>query len=88
MGDELMTAELAERGIRIKPLVWEQLQTTLPRIVFQAKSCFGRYMAWPNGNWKLYGHYGYEQEGNLETARAAAQADHTARICAPLEVME
>ena len=72
--------------VGVKPLEWVQCQSTLPRVVFEAFSCLGRYVAWPNGNWKRFGHYGYEQEGDLETAMAAAQADYAAHLRPALTV--
>ena len=84
--------ELAERGIRVKPLVWEIVTRTG---TWQAKCAFGEYsVGFDEGWWAqlegvqywdwdppedqrfYYGHY---------AAKAAAEGNHAARIAAQLE---
>jgi hypothetical protein len=60
----------------VAPLVWEQCKSTLPREVWEAKSIFGRYVAWPNGMWNRHGYYSVDGDvGNLQDAQDGANAD-------------
>lgn len=87
---EYIRADLAPDplgAVKVKPLVWAQIESTLPRVVFKAKTMLGSYVAWPDGRWKLHGrNAGFQTIGEtLETAKAAAQADYEQRILSALE---
>jgi hypothetical protein len=71
----------------VKDLVWLQVRSFMPRIVFEAKSSFGLYDAYHNGRWRLHGVAGgIANEASLDAAKAAAQADYTARVLAMLDL--
>ena len=72
---------------RVKPLVWHHITSTGDRNVHEAKSLLGRYTIWPDGSWRLKGHYvgGYGEVRSLSGAKAAAQADYEARVLVCLE---
>ncbi len=78
---------LAAAGIEVKPLVWEPTHMdTLVARTFDGKYTIckpwftGRGLFWLRGVLD-------KNCDTLEAAKAAAQADHDARICAQLEVM-
>lgn len=91
MGSADMTPdELAARGVRVKPLVWHHFDAW----TWWAESTSGTYhVEERSGVWKAelrfrdVAHIIYEID-DFETAIAAAEADHAARICAALEMME
>lgn len=89
LADEVatMAAELARlRGeagaVRVKPLVWTHIDGAHFADFIAAKACIiknGR------GGWRLGIMAEYSDHATLDLAKAAAQADYTARILAALE---
>jgi hypothetical protein len=86
MEQVLMTpTELAERGLRVKPLEWAK--------TIYGFTC-GEYETLElqdgtfNAYWSLYDHpiLDLGTHPTLEAAKAAAEADHAARIAAQVEV--
>lgn len=71
----------------VPPLVWSFVASTGERNVHEAYEFCGRYVAWPDGAWRLHGHRvgGIGEGGTLDAAKAAAQADYEARILSALE---
>ena len=96
-----MTPEqLAARGVRVKPLVWvdETRKYSYPhRWAAKIPNENGDYSLTGNtvnDQWQWFRN-GYFVQGHqhhapmpLADAKAAAEADHIARICAALEMME
>ncbi len=68
--------ELASRGIRVKPLEWED---------GRAKTPFGDARIWTGHNVSYYNGYEFRAGDHFAAAKAAAQADYTAGILAALE---
>lgn len=87
-----MTPEqLAARGVRVKPLGWKSQGKTLI-----ADHGAGHYIVTHDyDGWRWILVNGRDMAGVMkqpvaqpDTAKAAAEADHAARICAALEMME
>ncbi len=86
---EYTRADLAKP--RVKPLVWDGIRTTGDREVYaqDADTEIGHYIAASDGvdgSFFIVGYGGYNRlTGNLEAAKAAAQADYEARVLACLK---
>ncbi|WP_144897330.1 hypothetical protein [Ochrobactrum sp. J50] len=69
----------------VKKLEWGEMRHTDDYSFAQdAETPIGRYIATDTG-WFLQGQSGWESEDNIEAAKAAAQADYSARILSALE---
>jgi hypothetical protein len=79
-------AELAALGIRIKPLVWEEN----PAREYHYFAGEYQVIEIGLGKWwmRISGVHRDMLYAYCHQAKAAAEADHAARICAQLEVME
>ena len=66
----------------IKPLLWYHLKSTGGRNVHEANGFRGRYTAWPDGHWRLYGHGVSRRsvKGTLEGAKESVYAYEQAAI--------
>jgi hypothetical protein len=77
--------ELAARGIRVKPLAWHPLNNggMWAQTIFGKYAIHQRYFTGPDA-YTLRG-VTTRNTNTLEAAKAAAEADHAARIAAQLE---
>jgi tRNA(Arg) A34 adenosine deaminase TadA len=73
-------ADLAAKGLRVKPLVWRPWGYG-DEI---AESPFGSYMTW-EGHWRAPEHHGGTPSN---TPRAHAEAHHAARVAEMIEATE
>jgi hypothetical protein len=76
--------KLQERGLRVKPLEWRE-NYDVSEGGFLAYGVGITYHADDYG-WCQYRQMDWEVSDNLEAAKAAAEADHAARIAAQVEV--
>ena len=87
MQDALTAALPFLTGVKVKALEWGNARITDDgREAEDAESPVGRYIATDTG-WFLLGQTGYEVERGLHQAKAAAQADYSARILPAIEVL-
>lgn len=81
------SVHLTTHGLRVKPLVWVK---PADKRGYIARSVVGQYAAFAEGDprWAFSqrGGYTYFKVKTLKAAKAAANADYTARVCAALEV--
>ncbi len=75
--------ELAERGLRVKPLEWRENYDSSEG-GFLASGAGITYHADDYG-WCHHRKMNWEASDNLEATKAAAEADHAARIAAQIE---
>ena len=81
-------AELAQKGLRVKPLVWEDRGHAVhPQL--KAQTAFDTYYVnrSKSGLWDWWSTTlrGKIEVRTIEAAKAAAEADHAARIAAMIE---
>lgn len=90
-----VSAEEARKGLRVKPLVWRDTSQSFTGERFSAKTIFGEEyvclwddcaMIWSGFIWGGWTDYG--EEGGLEAAKSAAQADYERRILSALEASQ
>ena len=84
--DDLSFADQAAAVLELvgpKPLVWVQVGSVLPRVVYKS----GPYNAWPDGTWRKIGVTGGAAiNPTLEAAQAAAEAHHIAAYWAQSKI--
>lgn len=92
-------AELTARGVRVKPLVWRTVSDKFGEMIDAFAPNVGEYslrghdrgytIIWLNEQpFHPVRHGAHFTYGDVETAKAVAQADYEARICAALTTGE
>ena len=61
-------------SIKAKPLVWEPYKVPNPKVIVEGSTCL-KYTAYAGGAWGFMGDMTYGQ-GDMDTAKAAAEAHH------------
>lgn len=76
-----------KRPIKIKPLEWQEYRDPAfaGGVAAEAQTLIGMYQAWGTGLWMGKFSSNHMHDGNLETAKAGAQADYEHRIKERLE---
>ena len=87
----MITADLAARGVGVRPLVWLAKSEWHHVAENPFGECWIKHYNGKGGLWTLYGpgHYGPNNDfPSIDAAKAAAQADYEARIRAALTTEE
>lgn len=89
VGHGVADAILTDMPNMVNLLVWSHISSTGDRNVHEASSLVGRYVAWPNGQWKLWGTYqeGMAEDPTLEAAQAAATDHYVKQVMASFGIM-